>query len=321
MSAAVAVAKRALADADPPASAPPRPITVTHVDLTANAWGTVFGCVAAAPGYADPPRSFVYALGTPAGFYAQAFPTGSVALAHGVATFHWGSAAPASLPDACLFPWLSADAGVRAAAAAQAAADWGTILRHRAAELCRGGRFVASLVAAPSPPPGAADPGRVDLGAALPSMWKHVGAVWASLVDDGTLTPTEAGGVVIPVNMSTAAQLTAPLAVADGDEGGLGALFDVVKIETLDMAFPQWQAYQATGDAAAYAAAMRLFLEAVLKGMQVAAVAKHRAARGAEGAASAAAAIETFYDRLEAALAGDPQPASQTVVIMHLERK
>ena len=140
-------------------------------------------------------------------------------------------------------------------------------------------------------------------------------------MDDGTLTPSEAGGVVIPVNMSTAAQLTAPLAVADGDEGGLGALFDVVKIETLDMAFPQWQAYQATGDAAAYAAAMRLFLEAVLKGMQVAAVAKHRAARGAEGAASAAAAIETFYDRLEAALAGDPQPASQTVVIMHLERK
>ena len=315
MSAAVAAAKNALGTASP-RDGDGRAVTVTHVDLDANPWSTVFQCVAAAPGYNDPPRSFVYAIGTPAGFYAQAFPSGSLSLAHGSATFHWGSSAPASLPDRCLFPWLSSDPAVRSAAATQASTDWATILRHRAAELKPGGRFIASLVAAP---PGSDAAG--DLRADLPAMWRHVAETWGGMVDDGTLSEAEAAGVVVPVNMSTPAQLLAPFSDASAVGGAaLSSLFDVVKAEAVDMAFPQWVAYQASGDAAAYAAALRLFLEAVLKGMQTASIAAARAGQ-ADGASTAAAAVGTFYDRLEAALRADPQPASQTVLILHLERK
>jgi len=322
MGAAVSSARAAL-DAKAAGAAPPRPITVTHVDLTDNPWGTVFKCVAAAPGYADPPRSFVYAQGSPSGFYSQAFPSGSLALAHGAATFHWGSSAPPSLPDQCLFPWLASDPAVRAACAAQAAADWAAILRHRAAELRPGGRFVAALVAAPPPPPGVAP--STDLAPNLPLMWRHAAETWAGMAAPGAggggplLTREEAAGVVIPVNLSTPSQLAAPFS-DDSTPQAIGSLFSVLKAEAIDMAFPQWTAYQASGDAASYAAALRLFLEAVLKGMQVASVAARRAGRP-DGAASAAAAVDAFYDRLEAVLAADPQPASQMVVILHLERR
>jgi hypothetical protein len=295
-----------------------RPVTVTHVDLTGNAWDTVFACAARGYGRA-PPDLFVYAQGSDAGFYQQNFPPRSIALAHGAATFHWASTAPASLPEPCLFAWLCSEPATRAACARQAAADWATILEHRAAEVVPGGRFVSSLVAAPAGMDGGDD---ADPIASLPPMWRQVAAVWKGMVADGSLTPEEGGAVVIPVNLSTPDALLAPFGADSGHPAA--DAWRVVAATPITLPFPHWTAYERDGDAAAFGAGARLFLEAVLRGMMVdklARVKERGGAAPADALASATAAVDTFFSRVEAAAAAEPVRSDQTILVLHLERK
>merc|ERR550534_3386603 len=85
----------------------------------------------------------VYVLASGTSFYRTCFAPASIDLALCATAMHWLTDIPCRLPDA-LHSACSTDSTARSAFAAQAAADWETILLQRAAELKPGGQFVVA---------------------------------------------------------------------------------------------------------------------------------------------------------------------------------
>jgi NAD(P)-dependent dehydrogenase (short-subunit alcohol dehydrogenase family) len=81
---------------------------------------------------------FSFASGT--SFHHQIFPDATLSLGFSASAMHWLSRLPATLGDHVHA--VTARGAVRDAFAAQAAADWETILLHRARELVPGGQLV-----------------------------------------------------------------------------------------------------------------------------------------------------------------------------------
>jgi len=121
-----------------------RAITLTHTDLPHNDFSALFrlmhGLLPGKPGLGlgDDPALFSFASGT--SFYRQIVPDGTLALGFSATAMHWLSRLPATIPEHVHA--VGASGAEHAAFAAQAAADWETILLARARELAPGGRLV-----------------------------------------------------------------------------------------------------------------------------------------------------------------------------------
>ena len=124
--------------------APDRPITLTHTDLPYNDFSALFRLVHGLlpgrehDGLQDFRGVFSFASGT--SFYEQIFPDASLSLGFSASAMHWLSRLPATLADHVHV--ATAHGAERDIFAAQAAADWETILLQRARELVPGGQLV-----------------------------------------------------------------------------------------------------------------------------------------------------------------------------------
>jgi hypothetical protein len=259
-----------------------RPIRVTHTDLPANDFSTLFETVFDAPDsyLRDQPNVFADAVGR--SFYDPLLPPGQVSLGWSSHAVNWLSRVPALIPGH--FHSLRAIGAAREAFDAQAAADWRTFLSLRAHELRPTGRLV---IVTPS----------VDEtgfnGAEL--LYDTANDSIAELVAHGTISETERARMVSPGRQRGRDQLLAPFA-ATGSFAGL----TVEHCELYQPPEAAWEAYRAHGDATVLATARARTVRSIFGPTLTAALdaTRAQAARSAFGDVLEAAMVSRFTPEL-----------------------
>lgn len=194
--------------APPPPRTPQVEIEITYEDQPNNDWKSVFyhtqgitKLAQAAP--LVPTHHGVYVTAAGTSFFSQAVPSGSVHLALSFTAMHWLSAKPCDITTGL---HMTQAAGAELDAfKAQAAADWRTVLLHRAAELAPGGEAVIANFAVS---PEGHFLGHTDIG---PCMYGTMARLWAGLRDEGTITPAEYDACTFINYYRTLDELLAPL--------------------------------------------------------------------------------------------------------------
>jgi len=131
-------------------------------------------------GLRDFRRVFSFASGT--SFHQQIFPDATLSLGFSATAMHWLSRLPATLGDHVHV--VGAHGAIRDAFAAQAAADWETILLHRARELVPGGQLVLANLCID-------EAGRYSGGSGGHDTFGMFARHWRTLYEDGTITSHE----------------------------------------------------------------------------------------------------------------------------------
>jgi len=226
-------------------SGPELPIWVVHTELPGNDVPTLFDELEAGPdSYLRGARD-VYASLIERSFYEQVLPAASVTIGWSAWAVQWLSRVPGPIPDHVQVAY-SADPAARAAYAAQAADDWRTFLEHRSAELVPGGLLVVLAMALDA-----------DGGFGYEPLLTALHSTLDDLVTHGVVRPDEAASMAIPTVARSRSDLLAPFA-DDGTFHGLR----VEVAEVFDGEDRIWADYEASGDAAEYAARWTAFVRA-----------------------------------------------------------
>lgn len=251
-----------------------RPIRVTHTDLPANDFTTLFNTVFDAPDsyLRDQPNVFADAVGR--SFYDRLLPPGQVSLGWSSYAVNWLSRVPALIPGH--FHSLRAIGAVREAFDAQAATDWLTFLSLRARELRPTGRLV---IVTPSTDEEGFN-GAVQL-------YDAANDCIGELVARGIISATERARMVSPGRQRGRAQLLAPFA-----ETGSFAGLTVEHCELYQNPESAWEAYRRHGDAIVLATARARMVRSIFMPTLIAAL---------DGTRSQADRL-AFADALEAAM-------------------
>jgi hypothetical protein len=187
---------------------------------------------------------------------------------------------------------------VRAAYAAQAAADWELFLSLRAPELRRGGRLVVVL-------PALDESGSFGLG----EFFDHANAALRDLVDAGAIGAGEAARMALPVYPRSKQQLLAPFARENAFRG--------LTVEHCDMQIlpdAAWLAFQSTHDRHALAREHALFFRVIF--IPTLATALHERRTPDERSALA----DLLTDALERRLIDAPAPLPRFVATIALAK-
>lgn len=267
------------------ARAPGKQMAITYTDLPHNDFSTLFRQVGA--GLAGLPDVFVFASGT--SFYSRIFPDASLHLGFSGTAMHWLSRLPATLADA-VHAVLGTPAE-RVPFAAQAAADWETILLHRAAELAPGGRLVLANFCQDEAGYYLGYTGQKNMHA---TFAKH----WAGLRDAGLISDAEVRAANFPQFYKTVAEFRAPFDDAGSAVRRAGLVLQ--HCETRITPCPYAARFAQERDSAAFAAAyvptLRSWSENVFLG----------ALDPARPAAERHALVDRFYANYEAEVAAEP---------------
>ncbi len=257
-------------------------IEITHQDLPANDFNALIRLVndAAETYVDDPTRVFVGARG--GSFYRQQFPDASLHLAWSAIATHW----MASVPDAPVDHMLAHRASKgpnRDTWIRQAREEWLQFLRCRARELVPGGQFVQVGISRDAHDFGGTE--------------SFVELITENL--QGILTPQQLRSLVFPIMHRSEDDWLWAFAQED-----LG--IEVVEMTMTTTRDPHWEAYQASGDAEAYADAV---------------VGVVRAAYMA-GLVGGRFDLKDFYTKLRAAVLEHPERARSEwwVALMRCER-
>jgi SAM dependent carboxyl methyltransferase len=228
-------------------------VAVIHNDLPTNDWNELLANVASAPdSYVTVDGPKVLPLASAVSFFEPAAPSASVHLGMSFSAAHWLRTQPdVVLPEG--FYFSEATGAVRAAIAAQAAADWTAFLRARAADLAPGGRLLVQTVGTDLTP--GPDAPRVTARKLLQAMHE----VADEMVAQGLLEPACVERFVLPVYARTPGEASAPLL---GDSAPLRDTFEVLVCQTDAVANPYLAAWHADGDAEAYGRAYSAFVRA-----------------------------------------------------------
>ena len=143
---------------------------------------------------------FSFASGT--SFHQQIFPDATLSLGFSASAMHWLSRLPTTLSDHVHIATAPHDA-VRATFAAQAAADWETILLHRARELVPGGQLVFANFCID-------EAGRYTGATGQRNLFETLAGRWRTLYQDGTITSEELHRATFPQYYRTIEELRAP---------------------------------------------------------------------------------------------------------------
>lgn len=213
---------------------PDVPVSVVHTDQPDNDFASLFLLLR------DDPESYLrrdrraFASAVGRTFHEQILPDASVDFGWCSFAAHWMSHAPV-MPAGHVWPRQTAP-DVRAAFAAQAAADWRAFLAARARELKPGGALVVVQPSLPEDEP-----------TTFPVLMAWTQDELDGLVHAGLLMPAERARMTILVYERTAADARIPF--TDGAFEGLA----LVAEEAREMPDPFWPAYGVDGDAAALA--------------------------------------------------------------------
>ena len=178
-------------------------------------------------------------------FYSQIIPSNSVHLGWSSWAIQWLSRIPAPIPDHVQVAY-SADEGVRAAYAKQAAHDWHEFVAFRGRELCPGGQLVVLTMALD-------EHGEFGYRPLLDALVDTL----SELVADGLLTEDEVRRMCLPTVGRQEADFLAPFAPS-----GRFERLSVEHLEVFDAEDRFWTQYQVDHDASAFGALWAAFVRA-----------------------------------------------------------
>jgi cyclopropane-fatty-acyl-phospholipid synthase len=260
------------------------PVVAIHNDLPTSDFGAL-RLAAEKGGYLEIDGGPIYSTAAAGSFFDQVLPYGSVRVATCFNASHWFRRQPDIGPlDGMYFS--AAEGEQREKLAAQAAGDWQTFLLARAAELAPGGRLLVQGI-------GTDDDGNASASKLLEQMWQ----VAVALSDRGVLDRGVLDRFVFPAYCRTAGEAAAPV-----DAGrALAGELSLISSHMGEVANPYWEAFERSGDAAAYArdytAFIRAFSESTLD--------RELFGPGARGA-DPVAVREEFFSDFERTTAQDP---------------
>lgn len=281
---------------------PQGPFVARHVDQEGNDWNALAGFAFGPDGYRGEDRDIRTEL-VVGSFYDQVAAPGSVALGTCFTAVHWLSAPPrVHAPQTLWFADLEGSA--RDAFRAQAQADWTRFLRMRARELRPGGHLVVvSLSAVPD----ASEPNGVRASSA--GIYRAMGRVARSMVDDGLLKAEALDGFVVPGWFRSAEEACLPL----DRERDVAASFELIDAhvghadyQPLDLFAPEIDRPDAY--AASYTGYMRGFADSTLR--------LHLFAKSADDPGAVDALADEFYRRFAALYRAEPGAhAAETLLL------
>lgn len=265
------------------------PISVFHIDLPGNDFGSLFRTLTDNPDsyLRDDPATNAAAVAR--SFYEQVMPSSSVTLGWSAWALHYLSRAPVLIPDHVHYAG-SRDVAVRAAFASQSKNDWEAFLQNRARELRPGGRLII-LTKAALPDGDSGHQARL-IDAIQKSLMK--------LVDQGHVSISEVYRMVIPVVSRLKADLLAPFS-----KPGRFAELSVEHAEMFSGDDIIWREFERDRDAVKYGARWAAFSRAsvfptLAMGLQV----------GSDNSR-----VIDFLDRLEMGMAAELALAPQPLAI------
>jgi S-adenosylmethionine-dependent carboxyl methyltransferase len=262
---------------------PGLPISVTHTDLPTNDWTTLFQTVLFSPeSYLVGQRNvFCFASGT--SVYQEIFPPNHIAFGYSAIVEHWLSRKPCDIPNEI---WsVRATGKVHETWAAQAKADWNAFLEYRAREMQQTAQLLIVGSGADATGNSGAE-GLIDLA-------NHV---LQELVKEGTLYADEYKQMAIPTYYRTAEEWKEPFS----STSALSLDF----FEELRLPDSNLEKFEQDGDAQAFAEAYTGFFKAAYEPCLFVSL------RGTRTPQSRQAVIDSFSNKLQAALAHDPKKYS-----------
>jgi hypothetical protein len=272
---------------------PDRPIQVVHTDLPSNDFAALFGALADDPASYMTAAANVFPSAIGRSYFQPILPPGSVHLAWNTWTMHWLDGDPIEAPDH-VFPGFSTDPETTEKARGRQAGDWERFLRSRAVELGPGGRLITAFV---GEKPGS-------------TGWEWLGgAFWGAVTDlgkDGVLSADEQRRITIPVHSRLIEHVRAPFGA-----GGTFAGLRLDHADVVDVPDPLWPAFQASGDAEAFARGHANTTRA-WSGPTV--------ARSLGDRPDKAAVLDRLYERLAQRLAVAPQAHQPYLAVAVLTR-
>jgi hypothetical protein len=230
--------------------APDRPAFVVHTDIPGNDFTTLCETLEAAPDRYTRDRPEVLPLMAGRSLYDRVFPAGQLRFGWTASTLHWLRRVPGPVADH-FFVQLSSDAEARESYASQSAADWRDFLDHRARELAPGAGIVIVDVAM--------DEQGITGSEAL---FECLQDALVSCRERGLIGADECARMVYPTWFRSLDELRAPF--APRHVGPTGEELELVELHPVAMDDPFRAAFDASGDADAYAAAQAGFLEGFL---------------------------------------------------------
>ncbi|MFZ0917011.1 MAG: hypothetical protein WAN04_08975 [Candidatus Udaeobacter sp.] len=261
------------------------PISITHTDLPANDWSTLFQTVLFSPDsyLAGETDVFCFASGT--SIYQQIFPPNHVAFGYSAITEHWLSRKPCNIPNEI---WsVRATGEARNTWAGQAKANWHAFLQYRALEMQPSAQLLIVGSGANAKGNSGAE-GLIDLANQLLQQ----------LVKDGTLDPTEYEEMAIPTYYRTAQEWKEPFtSQSNFPQAGVLSLDHFEEITLPDVYLEQ---FQQDGNAQAFAEAYTAFFTAAYEPCLFVNLSNERTAESRQQV------IDLFSQRLQFALAQDP---------------
>jgi hypothetical protein len=220
-------------------------VSVVHTDIPENDFTALFQTLR------DDPESYlrkhrgVYASAIGRSFYEQLMPSNTVTLGWSSWAIQWLRRIPTAIPDQVQVAY-SRDPEARTAYARQAAEDWRTFLINRSNELRDGGRLVVLTMA-------------LDAHGAF-GYDALLNAIYDTLVDmanDGVIQAAELRRMAIPTVARSKEDMAAPFI-----DGGRFACLTIEHLQVFSGEDRIWLEYEASGDAAAFAAAWAAFARA-----------------------------------------------------------
>ena len=274
------------------AKAPTRPIQMIYTDLPRNDFSQLFRTI---HGQTDlqsylPEIDNLYVFGSATSFHEPIVPPGALHLGFSATASHYIRETPCDIPDHVHMVGATGD--VRAAYAAQGAADWELMLIARARELVPGGRLVLFNF-------GINEAGRYLGHTGGVSMFDTFAMLWRRLADQGVITAAEFRATNFPQHYRTVKEFAAPFHDPDSPVYKAGLQLD--HIETRVVPCPYAADYnQAGGDPQAFARSYIPTLRSWSEPTFVSGLSKDRSP------AEIAEIIDAFYQSYEDLVTEDP---------------
>jgi hypothetical protein len=267
-----------------------QPIAVIHNDLVTNDWNDLFANVASADGYLTTDGPAPLPLASAVSFFEPAAPSASVQFGMSFSAAHWLRTQPSvTVPEG--FYFCEATGAARSALQVQAAEDWVTFLRARAADLVPGGRLLVQTV-------GTDTSGAISLVTAQKLM-RAMRDVAGDLAARGSLTAEAVDRYLLPVYARTVDEARAP---ADGETAPLRDVFDVIVCRTDPVANPYYDQWRQDADADAYARSYCAFVRAFTESSLRENLFEPGASQG-----QTEAVLDEYFQRLTERFAADPE--------------
>lgn len=263
------------------------PIELIYTDLPKNDFSQVFQQVHGLTGlrtYAQDVEG-VYVMASGTSFHEAIVPPATLDLGFSATASHYITGVPCAIPGHVHM--VGATGAVRAAYEAKGAADWRNFLERRAEEMRPGARLCLFNF-------GIDGQGRYLGNTGGVNMFDTFAALWYGLADEGIITPQEAEATNFPQVYRDEAQFRAPI-----DAGEVALRLEHVEARVVRCPFAE--AFEKNGgDPADFA---RDYIPTLRSWSEPTFAAGLSAERSEE---ERAAILDTFYDRYEALVAGDP---------------